>query len=242
MTRRTTRTLRSVATAVASMGLLAVAAIPAAQAAPGSAPATSYTSIFADEGPAYDGAGWDVCGAPITWSVDVSQLTAKAAKTRIADLEWALGQWAEVSGLTFEFVGRESLTLDPKTVTLRSDGNGPKSRHVSFSFLDNKSTRLLNKTTVGLGSPMAQSVTTSDGTTTTSIINGSAIFSVDFLAQASQKDARALLLHEIGHVMGLGHTDDDSQVMHQMLDGDVTLGAGDVAGVQAVTGSCAAAA
>lgn len=239
---RTTLILRTAATALASAGLLTLAAVPAAQADRGSAPAASYTSIFADEGPRYDGTGWDVCGTPITWSVDVSQLGPKAAKARIADLEWALGQWGEVSGLSFEFVGRESLTLDPTTVTLRSDANGPKTRHMSFSFLEDKSTRLLNKTTVGLGSPMAQSVTTSDGSTTTSIINGSAIFSIDFLAKASENDVRALLLHEIGHVMGLGHTDDDSQVMHPMLDGDTSLGAGDVAGVQALTESCASAA
>lgn len=235
MTGRTTRSLRFLATVGVSLGLLGVAAAPAVEAAPS---ATSYTSIFADEGPDFAGAGWDACGAPITWSVDVSALGPKAAKTRIADLTWALGQWSDVSGLTFEYAGTDSFTLDQKDATLRSNSTGQKSRHVSISFLEDKSTRLLSTKQVGIGSPMAESVTTSDGRTTTSIVRGSAIFSVDYVATASKKDVRALLLHEIGHVIGLGHTDDDSQVMYPILEGDVTLGAGDIAGAQALTGTC----
>lgn len=236
-TPRSTRTLRFLAAIAASAGLVTLTAAPAATAAPETASNAPYTSIFADQAAVYVGAGWDSCGAPITWSVDTTSMGAKDAKARIADLEWALDQWSQASGLTFEYVGRESMTLDPKTATLRSDADGQKTRHVAFSFLKDKSTKLLSKTVVGQGSPMAQSVT-SGGVTETSIISGSAIFSIDFLEDASKKDARALILHEIGHVMGLGHVDDDSQVMHPMLDGNVTLGDGDLAGVRAINGTC----
>ena len=238
MTGRTSRSLRVLATVGASLGIISLAAAPAVQAAPSATSTSSYTSIFAGQGRDFAGAGWDVCGAPITWSVDVSALAPKAAQARIADLAWALGQWSDVTGLTFEYAGTDSFTLDQKDATLRSTSAEPKSRHVAFSFLGAKSTKLLSTKQVGIGSPMAESVTTPDGHTTTSIVHGSAIFSVDYLATASQKDARALLLHEIGHVIGLGHSDDDSQVMYPILEGDVTLGAGDIAGAQALTGTC----
>ncbi len=238
MTCLTRRSLRVLATVGASLGVLALAVAPAAQAAPSAASNASYTSIFAQEGTDFAGTGWEACGAPITWSVDASALGPKAAQIRIADLQWALRQWADVSGLTFEYAGTDSFTLDQKDASLRSTSAGQKSRHVSFAFLEDESTSLLSSTQVGIGSPMAQRVTTSDGHTTTSIVSGSAIFSVDFLADASRKQARALLLHEIGHVMGLGHTDDDSQVMHPILESEVTLGAGDITGVQALTGTC----
>ena len=239
MTRRTTAIVRAFVAVAASAGIATLAFSPAAQASPGSAAKTSYSSIFADEGPKFTHAGWDTCGASVTWSVDVSQLGPKAARIRVADLQWALDQWSAVTGLSFEFAGRDAFTLDQKNAILRSQNEEPKARHVAFSFLRNESTKLLNPLQVGIGSPLAESVTTPDGGTETRIISGSAIFSVDYLAKASTKDARALLLHEIGHVMGLGHVDDDTQVMFPILDGDVTLGDGDIAGARALTSPCA---
>jgi hypothetical protein len=236
--RRMSRGLSVLSTVAASFCLLFVAAAPAANAAQGSAPANSYTSIFAEESPEFVGAGWDLCAAPITWSVDVSALKPKAATARITDLEWALEAWGHAAGITFQYTGQEELDLDEEVVELRSKIQNDRTRHVSFSFVTRNSTDLLSKTVVGLGSPMAQSVS-SQGATTASIIGGSAIFSVDFLAGASKKQARALMLHEIGHVLGLGHTDDDSQVMHPILDGETTLGVGDLAGIRSITRVCA---
>ena len=48
-----------------------------------------------------------------------------------------------------------------------------------------------------------------------------------------------LVLHELGHVVGLGHVDDPSQVMYpELLPGGGILGDGDLAGLKAISFPC----
>src|SRR5262245_49315421 len=49
------------------------------------------------------------------------------------------------------------------------------------------------------------------------------------------KHWKALITHEAGHVMGLGHATGTNQVMHPICDGTSRLGAGDVAGLRRVS-------
>ena len=52
--------------------------------------------------------------------------------------------------------------------------------------------------------------------------------------------ARAVVLHELGHLVGLGHVDDDHQLMYPETDGDVLdFAAGDLTGLAALgSGRC----
>jgi hypothetical protein len=48
-----------------------------------------------------------------------------------------------------------------------------------------------------------------------------------------------LVVHELGHVLGLGHVDDPAQVMYpELLPGGGILGDGDLAGVRAISFPC----
>jgi predicted Zn-dependent protease len=52
---------------------------------------------------------------------------------------------------------------------------------------------------------------------------------------SSEKDpfeTRMVLEHELGHVLGLDHTDDSSQLMYKAYHGQNGLGKGDIAGLK----------
>ena len=102
-----------------------------------------------------------------------------------------------------------------------------------MSFLPERSTNRLTSTTVGLGSPSSVLASRNEITT------GTAIFNADYIRTADRRESRALILHELGHVLGLGHTKDTRQVMADLVDGRLTLGPGDVTGVRALAKACA---
>jgi hypothetical protein len=51
---------------------------------------------------------------------------------------------------------------------------------------------------------------------------------------------QATIQHELAHIVGLGHTQDKSQLMAEVSNGQADFGAGDLIGLAALgTGPCA---
>lgn len=191
----------------------------------------SYTSIFTATDPRFSGAGWSSCSGPIPWSLDTSHLSPRQARTLTSDIRWALDQWSQASDLDFVSAGPAAFTYDDTSFSLRSDRR-MDDRGISLAFVPQGSSTRLSSTVVGLGSPSAVLASSNE------VTRGTAVFSADYFRTASRREARAVVLHELGHVLGLGHTGDADQVMAADVQGRVTLGTGDVAGIRALTRTC----
>ena len=229
----TSRAERAIAGVAIGAGVLASGlAAPASAVEPSS---RSYTSIFTGPDATFAGAGWATCPTPITWDADVSTHSRQEARAQIANLRWALEEWGDASGLSFTYSGTSELVFDDASFALR-DNTAVRSseRHISFAFISAQESRRLTRTVVGLGSPSSVWPGRNE------ITSGAAVFSSDYISRASRREARALLLHEIGHVLGLGHTDDPDQVMHAQVHTGASLGAGDVEGVRNLVKTCTA--
>jgi predicted Zn-dependent protease len=195
--------------------------------------AADFSSIFTGPNASLAGAGWKSCAAPVQWTVDTHELSAREAAAQVRNLAWALNQWSKVSGLTFQYAGRQAVTYDDAAFTIApADGSPVQSRHVYFDFVRPSESARLGGGTVGLGSPSQVMPTTKE------IVSGAAVFRTDHVKGATTSELRSLYLHEIGHVLGLAHAQVVANVMYPTVTDHTQLGAGDINGVRRMTKAC----
>jgi len=182
------------------------------------------------------GTGWAACPDPVTWSVDTRGFTAGVARREVSRLEAAWSQWLVASGVIVKFAGTERLNLDPATNGLRpAGGSAVPERHVFIAFKTAGQVPMMAGAAIGLAMPSLVLMPTRE------IIGGMVILRRGYvLEQRSVDPARVkhLYMHEIGHVIGLGHAECEGNVMYPTIDHLGTLGAGDRAGAQALTHPC----
>lgn len=194
----------------------------------------SYTSFFTDL--ELVGAGWSACAVPVTWSIDVRGLTSRVARAEIKRLKRAWSQWGEAADLTFTFVGRQDLVFNPANNNLQAaDGSPQPTRHIYLAMKSRKQVSIMKETTVGLAMPSVVLLPTRE------IIAGMAIFRRGYVKEQRRTSTlrlKRLYLHEMGHVLGLGHSGSTSNVMFAEMDTIARLGPGDRAGIAAFTQPC----
>jgi hypothetical protein len=204
--------------------------------APAARATGDYSGFFSQ--PELSRAGWSTC-APLTWSVDVTGLTARQARAEVRGLKQAWRAWSQASGLSVEFAGRERLAFDPATYGLRPlTGQVRDDRHVYIAFKTRGQVPIMARNAVGLAMPTAAIYATQE------ITGGMAIFRRGYVVdqrRASADRVQSLYLHEIGHVLGLGHASSEDNVMYSALTDRGVLGDGDRAGIRAFTQLCPAA-
>lgn len=198
--------------------------------------ASDYTSIFAGQVPQLDGAGWATCPGPITWSIDTRGLRPAVAIKERGLLAKAFATWSTASGLTFQYSGDVPVTYRTSDYTAVPADGVARSHHIYIGFLADADSDLITRTNPGFGgpAPVSPSRPTIDG--------GYAFFSNDYLTAPGTTKARAtnLMLHEVGHALGLGHAADRANIMYSVVAAKTHLGAGDVRGVRSFTKPCAA--
>lgn len=204
---------------------------PRAAAAPGSA---DYSSFFWQRELA--GAGWAACPDPLTWSADTRGLTSRQGRREVRRLDQAWEAWSDATGVRVEFIGRERLEFDPGTNGLRRpDGAPPPDRHVYVAFKTSRQAPLITRGVVGYAMPSVVLVPTRE------IVGGVAVFRLGYVLEQRKVTPERVLhlyLHEVGHVLGLGHADGVGNVMYPSLDHLVQLGTGDRAGARSFTQPC----
>lgn len=195
---------------------------------------TSFTSFFQNRNPNLVGSGWSACTNEITWSVDTRMLSPKVAQVEVARLTLAFDKWSEASGLSFKFLGTQAMTYDSTTHHLHAE-TMPTSGHIAVSYLPAEASPLLAPNVYGFGMP------TFVMDSTNQIIGGVMVLKREVVAKKSKSDPKALdnlYLHELGHVLGLGHVDDASQVMYPTIFKTARLGSGDRDGIAAFSQRC----
>lgn len=120
-------------------------------------------------------------------------------------------------------------TLTPK------DRKTPTPRHLYFDYVAGSESKFFTGLVYGFGLPLDIDPVRK------TIQSGTIVIKQEFLAKygkSSPKLVRSLYLHEIGHVLGLGHANNEANIMHPMVIGNVALGAGDINGVKSLSRAC----
>ena len=198
--------------------------------------AADWVSIMAKQDARLARAGWTTCGA-ITWSIDTKSLASGNVERELSNLRWAFAQWSEVTGLQFQYAGEIATSYVASTGSLAPADGRSRDRHIYLTWMSPSQASRLGGGAMAIAAPSAIDSSTGE------IHGGRAIFESGFVNDASARAAgevKAVYLHELGHVMGLGHASLDANTMYPYVYDDTTLGAGDVAGVQTLTRACAA--
>lgn len=194
---------------------------------------SQVASIFAGSSPELINSGWAACDTPITWSIDTSRVSATDAAIARTQISRDLAKWGDVSGLTFRYVGQVPVVYDDATFVVTSDVH-PSERHIYIAFLREDESSLLDKRTVGFASP------TKVWKDSKQITEGSMVLSIEYVKKASAQERSAVYLHELGHVLGLGHGFEPENVMYYLVDDNNTLSPGDIEGIRNLVKACKA--
>ncbi|MEI6363672.1 MAG: matrixin family metalloprotease [Actinomycetes bacterium] len=191
----------------------------------------SVPSIFTESNPALAGSGWAKCDQPITWSLDTSRLTPADAKIAVDQMTTDFTKWGKASGLTFKYVGEVPTKYDDATLTLTSDTH-PSNRHIYIAFLRNADSSMLDERTVGFATPTRVYPNNKE------IVEGSVVMGIDYVKKVNRTHSMSLYLHELGHVLGLGHGSTKTDAMYYIVDTTNELSPQDIAGIRSLTKVC----
>ena len=173
---------------------------------------------------------WDPC-APIRWTANTSRGPAGG----LAVLQEAVDRIAQLTGTTWVYAGPSSATPGSGYLPKTSQDAYPP---VLLGWTDAAGSDLLAgqpREVLGMTRTGWFGIKRSDGSKVAAIRTAVvALDRTDSLALRGRNSWKALVLHELGHVMGLAHVEDSTQLMAAVLPASADVQAGDVAGLSRV--------
>ena len=167
----------------------------------------------------------------ITYGINSSRATPDAA-TVAAGIHATIGLVAQATGVRFEFVGETSATPFDKKI-------GRRDPRLVFAFTTDAETRLDLGPSVAArgGSDRTRWARNARGQRILETVHGGVLYDLDDTATMTAAQFQQLTLHEVGHVMGLGHVTATDQYMTagpELYDLPLSYQAGDLNGLSKV--------
>jgi hypothetical protein len=174
---------------------------------------------------------------PIRWTAN----TAQAPAGGLAVLQESVARIAQLTGTTWQYVGPSTSTPTTAYLPKQSQADYPP---VLLGWTDGAGSDLLAgqpRSVLGMTRTAWFGVQRPDGSKVAAIRSAVvALDRTDTLPLRGATSWKALVLHELGHVMGLAHVEDRSQLMATVLPASPDVQAGDVAGLTRSAGAPAA--
>ncbi len=176
---------------------------------------------------------WSTC-EPIEYVVRPDGEPAGARRL----LEESIARLEDASGLRFSFAGTTDEGPTKRRQPYQPDRYGARWAPVLVAYSDPDEDARLAGQAAGYGGPSYVSL----GQGTPRYVSGSVVLDTEQMTSMGGEEAtRAVMLHELGHVLGLAHVEDRGQLMNPVLYGRrvTELQEGDRAGLQALgAGRC----
>ncbi len=178
---------------------------------------------------------WNPC-EPIHWVVNPAGAPAGA----LDDLMVAMTKVSEASGIRFvrdDDVDESPSTNRPAVIPRYGDGWAPVL--ISWGQLQGSALGAglsVTDDTIGVATPVAIARPRGGGV----LVTGQIVFERETVVSpgfATTRSQGAVMLHELSHILGLGHTNDNAQLLYEggePIAGTGELGPGDRAGLESV--------